>query len=252
MKEIWKIINYKKVKKNMYSISNKGRIKNIITKKILKPWKSTNGYRYATLMKENNKPCHIGVHILVAVHFITIPEELKILNEKLVPNHNDFDRENNYVTNLSWMTYSMNNKYNLDNGHVKMGDECPNSKISNEKVHIICHLLEIGKSNTDIIQEVGLKKNGYSTSLITRIRNGSEWKSISSQYNITVKNSLRQTPDDVVIEICEMLSKGYSLAKMRNVMGIDNDDKSKKKFKNLVTSIRLRRSFKDISKNYNW
>lgn len=41
-KEIWKIIDYKNIKSDMYSVSNYGNIKNIKTDQMLHPWKGKN------------------------------------------------------------------------------------------------------------------------------------------------------------------------------------------------------------------
>lgn len=255
MKEIekWCIIKYLDIKENMYAVSNYGGIKNINTGKVLHPWLCKgNGYMYGTFMTNDNKTRSVGIHVLVSLHFIDIPDELKVLNEPLVPNHKDFDRKNNFVGNLEWMTYSMNNEYNRLHGHWKHSENAPNAQTTNLFVEKICELMEQGYYNKEIMKILDMEKNAYTKSLLTRIRTGKEWKEISKKYNITNKNTLRNSDTELIKSICEMLSKGYPLKQMRNTLGISDDKESKRKFKCLVYGIKTRRNYKDISKNYVW
>ena len=50
-------------------------------------------------LNKNGKSKTIGVHILVAKHFLE--------NENNLPevNHKDFNRQNNHVDNLEWCTH---------------------------------------------------------------------------------------------------------------------------------------------------
>ena len=175
-KELWRKIIYKNVKRNMYSISSYGNVFNNFTKKNLHPWKGKNGYLYVSLMCDDNKPVKIGVHVLVATHFVKVPKCLRNIDEPIVPNHNDFNKENNYYENLQWMTYSMNNEWNIIHGHCKFGEDSPSSKVSNEIVHMICKLMEDGYSNKNIMQILKFDKNEYFKSLLTSIRTGKNWK----------------------------------------------------------------------------
>lgn len=251
-KEKWKALIFKNTKMGMYSISNHGNIRNDKTNKILKPYKNKNGYLYVSLMQNDNTVIKVGVHILVALHFVKIPKALKNINEPIVPNHNDFNKENNYYENLSWMTYSLNNEWNRIHDHWKIGENAPNAKVTNELVDKICKLMEDGHLNREIISILNLDDSPYIRSLLTRIRNGSEWKSISSKYNISIKNTLRQYEDDFIDQICYYIDKGFSTKQIRMAMNIDGTKEEKVKFKKLVWFIRNRQTYKDISEKYNW
>ena len=251
-KEKWKALIFKNTKMGMYSISNHGNIRNDKTNKILKPYKNKNGYLYVSLMQNDNTVIKVGVHILVALHFVKIPKALKNINEPIVPNHNDFNKENNYYENLSWMTYSLNNEWNRIHDHWKIGENAPNAKVTNELVDNICKLMEDGHLNREIISILNLDDSPYIRSLLTRIRNGSEWKSISSKYNISIKNTLRQYEDDFIDQICYYIDKGFSTKQIRMAMNIDGTKEEKVKFKKLVWFIRNRQTYKDISEKYNW
>lgn len=117
MEEIWKDI---KGFEGYYQVSTLGRVKSlnrsIICKNgtqrifwgtVLKTRKSKNGYILCNLKKfgkTNNK----RVNRLVADAFIPNPHNLPQVN------HIDFDKNNNSVCNLEWVTGSENIQYNYD------------------------------------------------------------------------------------------------------------------------------------------
>lgn len=103
--EIWKNI---KDYEGLYQVSNLGRVKSmdrIITRKdgisqfrkgiIKTPKINSDGYHTVTLSKNGNNKT-LGIHILVARHYIPNPEN------KSEVNHIDFNRKNNRVDNLEW------------------------------------------------------------------------------------------------------------------------------------------------------
>lgn len=250
--EIWCEVKYKNIKPDMYEVSNYGGLRNIKTGKKLHPWIGKNGYMYCTFMCNDNTVISIGMHVIVAKHFLEVPKELQNIDEPIVPNHNDFDRSNNYVGNLTWMTYAQNNEYNRINGHWKICEDAPNSKVENALVHKICQFMEDGYKNIQIIKRLDLDNNSYFKSLLTRIRTGKQWKEISSQYNINNKNTLRNTDIEYIDSICQMIEKGYSLKQMRANLGIPDTAIYKRRFKSLVYGIRMRKNYKDISDKYTW
>lgn len=121
--EEWKIID---IAPN-YSISNLGSIKNNKTNRILKP-KLIRGYEYVCLRKDNNNLCK-QVHRLVAKAFIPNPE-----NKPLV-NHKDYNRGNNCVDNLEWVSNSENQLYSrirISKGHIAISKN-PHPNITKNK-----------------------------------------------------------------------------------------------------------------------
>lgn len=249
---MWKTIDMKNARTGRYKINKKGEVKNTKTNKILQPWTANNGYKYYSLRTNDNKTVHIGVHVLVATYFVDIPEDLLKLDQKLVPNHKDFDRSNNDISNLEWTTYKMNNDWNIEHGHCMHGDKSPNAKANNKTVRKICELLEQGYGNKEIICKLNFPNDSYHKHLITGIRTGKKWKSISKDFNIQKKNTLRHNDDAYIRSICEMLEKGYSLKDIRKNLNIENTDTEKQKIKKLVWFIRNRKCYTDISKDYIW
>lgn len=116
------------VKKNLYEISNKGRVKSYSYSKpkILLPEKMSDGYhRYNLSCEEGIKK--IPAHQLVAQYFIPNKN-----NTSLLVNHIDHIRNHNCVENLEWCTYPENSlgrpkkKYNRGK-KVHMYDQDGNS-----------------------------------------------------------------------------------------------------------------------------
>jgi len=101
-----------------FTVSSKGKIyKNGIELK-----QNENSDGYLVVYVGNNRS--MGVHRLVAMAFI--PNDDK--ETKTEVNHKDFNRKNNNVENLEWISHSDNVKYSWKNGRYKplIGKDNPN------------------------------------------------------------------------------------------------------------------------------
>lgn len=99
--EIWKMIpRYE----GLYMVSNKGRVKNFRTGRILRQHKSNCGY-FGVILSKNGKVKGFSVHRLVAMAFI--PN----LNNLPEVNHINEDKADNRVENLEWCTHEYNMNY---------------------------------------------------------------------------------------------------------------------------------------------
>ena len=98
-----------------YEVSNRGNVrsnKSYHTKTkgmFLKPRDNGTGYLTVCLWKGNKRKNHY-VHRLVAEAFIENPNNLPQVN------HRDYDRHNNDVTNLEWLTRLDNTRYSIGRG----------------------------------------------------------------------------------------------------------------------------------------
>lgn len=104
--EIWKKIN------TLQYVSNFGRVKNIFNKEII-PKINKNGY--CDIRTPNRG--YARVHRLVMEAFMPLNEEERKLN--LQVNHKDYNRQNNCLSNLEWVTASENIKHSLKNPNRK-------------------------------------------------------------------------------------------------------------------------------------
>jgi len=172
-------ITYPEVKPNMYIINTKGMIFNAITKAQLTSYNKGNGYYAVTLQTGNGGKIFL-VHRLVAYQFCNPPVDF---NNKVV-NHINGNRYNNEANNLEWVTVAANNQHSIE---VHTGGNTfivNNRPVVNEKfVRYLCEEFEKGKSNTDIMRELGLKINNSNHTLLRDIRGGYTWAGITREYN---------------------------------------------------------------------
>lgn len=99
---MWKIIPVD----NNYEASNDGQIREILTKKIISQWLDKDGYLLVTLSNKLYR-----VHRLIALTFISNPNNLPVVN------HKNFNKSDNHVANLEWVSYSENSKHSFTGNH---------------------------------------------------------------------------------------------------------------------------------------
>ena len=121
--EEWKEIEIKGLK---YKVSNYGRIIGLSSGKILKTRQDKDGYLVVTLGSNSEGRITKKIHRLVAKLFVKNSNNLPEVN------HIDFNRANNYYTNLEWVTHEDNiahtvkhNRHASANGNMK-GKNNPN------------------------------------------------------------------------------------------------------------------------------
>ena len=87
-----------------YEVNWFGEIRHKKRKHILKPRSNNGGYQYVNF-KINGKNTNFAVHRIVANAFIPNP------NGYTEVNHKDYDKTNNCVENLEWVSSSQNSKH---------------------------------------------------------------------------------------------------------------------------------------------
>ena len=85
-----------------YEVSNLGRVRNIKSGIVLKPWITKDGYLRHHLYGHNNKKKNLFLHKIIATAFI------ENLEEKSQVNHIDENKLNNDLSNLEWCTAKEN------------------------------------------------------------------------------------------------------------------------------------------------
>lgn len=208
-------------------------IKNLETGKIVKVHIGTHGYK-AFRNTATNKI--VLVHRLVGFIWLTNPDNLPVIN------HIDHDKLNNDVDNLEWCTYSHNSKQAAINGRLVFngvfGEDSNLATIPDETMHSICKDLQEGMRNVDIANKYGISK-GY----VKTIKAGKQRVEITSQYNMK-KFERRKVPDDILHEVCKLISEGKSSPEIISSLESDKVNKI------LIKNIRRKTSYKDISDLY--
>ena len=158
-----------------YEISNTGFVKSKFTGKILKAC-PRNGYLSVTICYNSIKR-RLNIHRLVAEHFVFNPDP----STKIQVNHIDGDKSNNCAWNLEWVTRSENQQHALKTG-LKVplrGVKCPWAKHTEKTIRKICKMLKKNHKIKDICKKLKVNRE-----LVSEIKHGRRWKSISYEYNI--------------------------------------------------------------------
>jgi hypothetical protein len=106
--ENWKDINGYE---GLYKISDEGNVHSFYYNKKLKPKITDGGYAQVTLVKNGTFNYHL-IHRLVAINFIENPKNKREVN------HKDFDKQNNSINNLEWVTASENQIHSQSRGTI--------------------------------------------------------------------------------------------------------------------------------------
>lgn len=179
MQEFWKSI---KGYEDKYEVSNLGRVRSIDRKisytrfdgkvvvrsyksKILRPAVNRHGYLMVVL---GFKGLNTTVHRLVAKTF------LKNNTDKKCINHIDGNKQNNFVNNLEWCSYTENMLHSMKNKLHPSGEKLHLSKLNENQVLEIRSLYKDKKMNQTEISEF----YGVNQSTISLIVNNNTWKYI--------------------------------------------------------------------------
>ena len=167
MQEIFKDI---KGYEGLYKISNKGRVKALTAwsgnyykakyinkEKILTPTDNGKGYLIIGLCKRGKRK-NFYIHRLVAEAFIKNPNNLPQVN------HIDYDKTNNNVNNLEWISQAENIKYSVVNmrgkkhkSHTNTGEQNITYRASKKRYRVTIKQKEYGSYKT--LQEAIAKRD---------------------------------------------------------------------------------------------
>lgn len=183
-------------KSTVYEVSNDGFVINLKTKTVLLGSHDKRGYKVVSLWADE-KMYSKKVHRLVAEAFIPNPEN------KPTVNHKDGNKDNNSVTNLEWATHQENIDHAIQTGLRDInGTNAVGNIYTEEVVHKVCKMLEIGKLPKEISEALGVSVN-----LPNRIKYLGKWKTISSQYNIPGPQKI---PFDTKQKAFNLISSGIT------------------------------------------
>lgn len=160
---------YKQHPKYKCKVSNLGNVKGIRNKIMIG---NKNRYHRVTVRDQNNIPCTVSVHRLVAELFIGPIKGFVI-------NHKDGNKLNNAINNLEICTIKENIQHAFENGlaHGQKGENNGNSIITEKQVIEIYNLIKNGFDNNYIANKYNI--NFRTVSLI---RNGNRWQHLFKKH----------------------------------------------------------------------
>jgi len=185
-REEWKdIIGYE----GLYSVSSSGRVRKTFTERILK--QSKNPLYFAVSLRKNKQSKSFLVHRLVALAFHGEPKDRKVVN------HIDFDKYNNSVDNLEYVTTKENVHHTMNSKRHEYGEKHWCSKMTNRDV-VLCKKLH--KNN--VRRSVLARCFGVSEKTIYNVVKGILWEFAEDEVNTfkpkVEKKSIKELQDKLV------------------------------------------------------
>lgn len=229
MKEKWKQIVLFDTDTN-YDISNLGHIRKHDTQIMLTPSRDKNvenSYEFYALTV-NDKKYNTGIHRLVAMMFIPVPDKYikqGLDQYALEVDHIDGIRYHNSIDNLRWLTHQENH----DEMRKRVGKiKCMDS----DTALLVCELLE-----RDVSVHIIAKAFDISEESVNNIRKGKTYKKISKKFHF----KRNQVDANSVHKICELLQDGKTIKETAKELNVPEST---------VLHIRAGNSWKEISKDY--
>lgn len=157
--EIWK----NAVGFNGYQVSTLGRIRSMRrrTCKILRARPLPLGYVQIGLFRDDGSRKPTFLHRLILMTFVGPAPE-----GKPHVNHIDFNRSNNRLSNLEWISRAENQRHTARAGRMARGERNSGAKLNREQIATIRDLRASGRSQQSIADEFGISQT--QTSRIVR------------------------------------------------------------------------------------
>lgn len=177
-----------------YEVNQFGQIRHKKRKQILKPRSNKGGYQYVNF-KISGKNTNFAVHRIVANAFIPNP------NGYTEVNHKDYDRNNNCVDNLEWVTSSQNKAH----AYLKQENKQSRGKAV-EQYSKDGEYLKTFKSISEAALEMGCCISAISNCCLgrTKTSQGFRWKFVegsTTKYERSPSSSVRnseKSDEDIV------------------------------------------------------
>ena len=213
-------LTYPTVIPNLYTINTEGAVFNLETHSYCTPYDHGEGYICVSLRNTEGYPKGFLVHRLVAYQFRNPPintvDGLKVYNV----NHIDGNRKNNNAGNLEWVPIHVNNqhsRYILNDG-ANVFRDTGRPIVDANFVHRVCMMFVEGKSNTQIMNELGMQINNANHTLLRDIRGGYTWKDITSQYDFDRSSKKHAYTAEEKDKIAELMKSGKSVKEIFAIM----------------------------------
>jgi hypothetical protein len=232
---------------NHHKVSNYGRVYDCRKEQFCNLHLDSKGYLYI-IAAYNGGKMYPRVHRLVLASFNYIDG-----CKEMIVNHLDGIKYHNYLWNLEWTDYSGNAKHAYATGLInnKQGEDRVMATITNNQAREICEYLQSGLGPNEISNITGVSPHTISSIKLHRA-----WNSISKDYVFPEREPNIFT-DDQVNMICNLFEKNpipnccIKREYYTDILNMCGIEPTKQILDNMV-NIHNRRSYKKISKNYNF
>ena len=235
-------ITYPGVVPNLYTITTEGLVFNLKTQKYSAQFDTGSGYLAVTLRRTDGYPKNFHIHRLVAYEFCDPPVDLSNYNV----NHIDGNRYNNCCGNLEWVTVAANNqhsRYVLNSPAPEVFIRVGKPIVNEAFVRCVCEKFVEEKSNTQIMNELGMENNNASHTLLRDLRGGYTWKGITSQYTFDRSSKKHAYTKEQQKEIEKYIKEGLNDFEIFEIMQGRPYDSSKDRRQPEYRSIQSRRAY---------
>lgn len=153
-----------------YLFTSDGKVFSLKTNKFLKQQTNRNGYLGVNIKKPGVGRRFCLTHRLIAETFFSYLGKDNCFYEV---NHIDGNKQNNNVNNLEWLT----RKENLDHSKrlklmkPKVGEENPNSKLTNNQIKDMIELVDLGFKIKDVCESYGVNRSFLYTKRARNLQN---------------------------------------------------------------------------------
>lgn len=191
-----------------YKVSNFGRVVSFFHKnpRVLKPNMSAE-YPSVQVRKDEGGQRNIGVHRLVAMHFLYNNQNLPVVN------HKDGNKKNFRASNLEWCSCAYNSQHAISLSENRHGENHHKSILSNAKVLAIAEAIRNGDSNKTIRRNFGI-----SPQVLHGIKSGIRYGRLTG---LCIKAKTKRVPltiDDV--RLVENLLDGNTVDEVRTITSL--------------------------------
>ena len=236
-----------------YSVTKDGKVYSHKSNRFLTGYinyKHHDTYTKVTIGDVNKKLHTKSIHRLVAYSFLTKPFD------KNVVNHKDGDKNNNDISNLEWVTVEENNEHSMK--YLRKGqfhtDSCKNLtkngevktrgigryKMTEEEAFQYCKYMQEGYRACDIVVLMNINRK-----MFTLFRNlkHPKYNYVAEQFDFSNIPTPLKITEDQVIDICKRLENGEKVMSIYKDMNIG---------RNIVRDIKNRKTYLELSKDYNF
>ena len=244
--ETWKTIEYEDIVKDKYEVSDKGRIRNKSTLKILKGNNPKNEQGYVRVcLKTYNGRKKFPVHRLVMYMFSEDHRHYLEVNHK-IPGYEG--KRCNSLENLEYMSRLENAGYAVKTHMYHTCEDHHKALFTNEEVHQICKYFSEGISMNKVIKLMGFQDIEHIDAYISRIKNRESWTEISCLYEWDNDEIIYKTYKKHDIE---RMCKFIFIEKIKISIIVEIFPQyNRKKLKNVLKKIKQGKLYKSISSKY--